>query len=269
MIPNTSDAATPHRRHERLIDRHFGGRSAPAPERELREHLVGCARCRDYYDRHLLLAAAEPGQAVPLAERLARGLGLPAASSRGSKARLWWAAALPAALGVTIAVLVALPAHVAAPLQARGAGTSPGGQLLAYEVSDAGSARPLPQRIAPDSALAFAYANVDRKQRLLVFAIDEQRRVYWYHPAWTNAAEDPVAMTLQADTALHEIPERIKHHLGPGRLQIFGVFTDDVLSVRAVERTVAAAGDDVSGALRRLAPDAELAHFEVNVAGAP
>src|SRR3712207_2020306 len=63
----------------RLVDAHFGrGGLPPRRERALREHLPGCTTCRARYERHLLLA--EVDRSIPGAqERLARGLGLPAA----------------------------------------------------------------------------------------------------------------------------------------------------------------------------------------------
>jgi len=57
------------------IDAHFAGRGAVARERGLREHCLGCAPCRAYYERHLLLAELNPS-ALGVRERLARGLGL-------------------------------------------------------------------------------------------------------------------------------------------------------------------------------------------------
>ena len=59
----------------RLIDRHFAARIRPAEELALRAHLPDCARCRTYYERHMLYAELVPGR-PRMAERLAVGLGV-------------------------------------------------------------------------------------------------------------------------------------------------------------------------------------------------
>jgi MFS family permease len=58
-----------------LVERHFAGTILPVEERSLRPHLPGCDPCRDYYERHLVLARLDP-EALSAQERLARGLGL-------------------------------------------------------------------------------------------------------------------------------------------------------------------------------------------------
>src|SRR4029079_4255923 len=71
----TSSAATaarlPDRRYRVLIDAHFRGEVPPGGERRMRLHLVDCADCRAYYDRHLRLALVDPQAALPANERLA------------------------------------------------------------------------------------------------------------------------------------------------------------------------------------------------------
>src|SRR5881394_1442078 len=96
----TADTATANPAREcratrSAIDAHFRGRPASGAERRMRQHVSGCAACRSYYERHLLLAAADPGAALPPHERLARGLGL--AATTGVSARSGWRWALGAA----------------------------------------------------------------------------------------------------------------------------------------------------------------------------
>ena len=90
-----------------LVDRHFQGRIQPDDEVALRAHLGDCQLCRKRYDRHIplgdLTRRAGLG-ARPLAreDRLALGLGLPAAGSRGplGAAGSWPALGLGLALGM-------------------------------------------------------------------------------------------------------------------------------------------------------------------------
>ena len=58
-----------------LMRAHFGLDISSGRERQLRLHLVECAECSAWYERHLLVASLDPK--APSAERrLAVGLGL-------------------------------------------------------------------------------------------------------------------------------------------------------------------------------------------------
>ena len=58
-----------------LIDAHFRGRVSAAQEQAMREHLIHCDDCREYYKRMLLLADLDP-KGLDSQTRLARGLGV-------------------------------------------------------------------------------------------------------------------------------------------------------------------------------------------------
>ncbi|MEP6652628.1 MAG: hypothetical protein ABJA82_04690 [Myxococcales bacterium] len=131
-----------------------------------------------------------------------------------------------------------------ADFEPRGASSGPGSQLLVYEVPRAAAPRPAITEMQADSALAFAYTNIGHKARLMVFAVDENRRVYWYHPAWRSAEDEPVAIEIERDDAVHEIPQAISHAFSGRCLQVFGVFTDQALSVREMETSIARAPSD-------------------------
>jgi hypothetical protein len=278
-----SGDAAPHRRQRRLIDGHFSGRGSPAGEREMRQHLVGCADCRGHYGRRLRLAALDPEVALPARERLARGLGLAAAGA--GAARGWRAGALSLSAAAGVAMLaLALLGHRAslraplrvpldAPSAARGGPAAPRGQLLAYEIAPGGAARPALSAVRSGSALAFAYANIAHKRRLMVFAVDGERRVYWYSPAWQRAAENPVAVDIAQDDAIHELPQAITHRFGRGgtaaRLQIFGVFLDRPMSVREMEALVAGAAAAEPGRIRLAVPGGEVTSLDLRLVDGP
>jgi hypothetical protein len=119
--------------------------------------------------------------------------------------------------------------------------------------------------LGAESGLAFAYANMGRKQRLMVFAVDEGRRVYWYHPAWRSPAEDPTAVAIERDDALHEIPQAVAHRFAGRRLQLFGVFLDRALSVRAMEGLVARAPADERGRIELGVAGADVTRLDLNL----
>jgi hypothetical protein len=62
--------------------------------------------------------------------------------------------------------------------------------------------------------------------------------VYWYHPAWSNPAEDPVAISIASGQDLVELKEAVSHEIQGNSLKIYAFFTDEPLSVRSVEKTI-------------------------------
>jgi len=231
----------------RLVDAHFAGRLDPSGERHLRAHLPDCAECRARYERHLALAALDP-QTAPAAERLAGGVGL---GRRGSRTG-WWVGAPLAAAAAAAVVLLALGGPADDGFTSRGDGA--GGSAAVLRVwrivtpSEPGGPR-APQRLVdgaalrPGDELAFAYENPGARAFLLVYGVDDRGAVYWYHPAWEDAAGSPRAVAIDAGPALHELPEAVRHDLGGARLWIHAVFTDEPLDVRAVEALVATLDD--------------------------
>jgi hypothetical protein len=265
---NLLTAPAPHRRERRLIDAHFEGQSSPRVERNMRGHLVGCADCRAYYDRRLLLADVNPKTAILPRDRLAAGLGFRIGPDHRRVDRRRWAVAAPMVLACLVAVVAIGRRDRGPEWQTRGhhAQTS---QLLAYEVSSGGASRQASEQIGSDSGLAFAYANIAHKGHLLVFAVDETRHVYWYHPAWNDAASDPTAIPIEADEAVHEIPQSVFHKFRGHHLEVFGAFVDSPLSVRQVEAAIARAPVDAVGRLALNLPGAELTRFELSLVSGP
>jgi hypothetical protein len=254
------------RRYRHLIEAHFRGQISTGGEREMRVHLVSCDDCRAYYDRHLSLARLDPQAALPAAERLARGLGL-SPPRLGGRDRRRWLALAAAATACAVGVLVVARGGEPTEPQPRG-GAAPGSQLLVYEVAKGTATHPVGAELRADRALAFAYANIGHKQRLMVFAVDEDRRVYWYHPGWQSPAEDPTAIVIERDDAFHEIPQSIAHRFGGRRLQLFGVFLDRALSVREMEALVARAPADSRGRIQLDVAGADVTQLELDLVAA-
>jgi len=215
----------------RLVDNHFRCGIAPRRETQLRAHLATCGSCHRRYERYLLLAQLD--RSIASAEdRLAYGLGL------APRRRAW---SRPMAMAVGLAtVLIALWAWPAAQpaYVARGSRTVDSAQALyVYRIAPGCAPQPLVNGlIVNGDELAFAYLNRAGWSRLLVYAVDEDGRIYWYHPEWTDAAAASVAVRIEGGSARHELPEAIAQPLPRGPGEIHAVFTDDAVSVQSIER---------------------------------
>ena len=216
--------------HARLVDLHFSLRIAPEGERALRAHLGGCDACRGRYRRQLLLARLDPG-AASAQERLGRGLGL-----RSPARRRHWLALI----GATAAAAAALAFWPRADADFTPRGTPASlPAVVVYRIDGGGSAQPAGRAIAPSDELAFAYRNPQGRKFILVFGVDEHQHVYWYHPAWTDAAQDPAAVPIRAGADLTELSEAIAHPIDGTRLTIRAVLLDRPVRVREVEDRLA------------------------------
>ena len=219
----------------RLVDRHFSLRIRPREERTLRAHLTGCQTCAARYERYLALAPLDP-RAASAQSRLAVGLGLQRRHAPRAVPVLT-AAAVCALLAAT--VLLRPSSRGGARYAPRGGDAS---RLFIYRVPAGEAPTPVDHRISSHDELAFAYENGTGRRRLLVFAVDEHRHVYWYHPAWDDPAADPVAIAISTAAGVHELPEAIGHAYDGSELMLYALFTDEALSVRTVEQWIAAAG---------------------------
>jgi hypothetical protein len=255
-----------HRRARDVIADHFAGAGRPAAEQEMRAHLPTCSDCHAFYERHLLLASLDPA-GVPIKTRLARGLGI---NQLGVPRRAFFgwlslcgaaAAALllmintrgtpgesgPAARRVTSAT-PALAEPSGAGVASRGpmkvpVARAPEVQVYRIFTGRLGSntSEKADDFIYAGDELAFAYRNPARKGRLLVFAVDEHGHVYWYHPGWSDAGQNPTAVPISAEPGLHELPAAVLHKFDGERIMIHALFTDRELSVRQIEAAVASA----------------------------
>jgi hypothetical protein len=248
----------PHLRERRSIDRHFSGRITAAAEVALRNHLGACPDCRDYYDRHAQLAQIDP-QSLPVQERLGAALGFAPASPVQAAWRRWALVLAPVAATalVVLAVRWRPAADPASEFTARSARVEPA--LYAYRVSH-GRPAPLAARMAPGDELAFAYENPTRYQRLIVAAVDDQGSVFWYHPDPEVSAR---AVPIAQAPGRHELPVAIRHDYRGHSLRIFGIFSNQSLSVADVRPLLGPSG--CSG-LRRQLPAVDIACVEQVVA---
>jgi hypothetical protein len=225
-----------------FIGRHFEGTLAPRDERAMREHLKTCGDCRRFYERHLLLARLDP-EALSPEDRIGRGLGIRKARSRW----VTWAAASTTTVAAAAAALVFL-AHGTrdAGFTARGAGlstTASESQVFVYDVRGRPRALLSGDTIGRGDELALAYENGAGKKRLMVFAVDEHRHVYWFYPAWQSERDDPAAVTIASDATRHELPDAVRHTFDGGKVDLHALFLDTPTTVKQVEALVAQQAD--------------------------
>ncbi len=223
------------------IAAHFAGRISPDGERKMRAHLTRCAPCTRRYERHLLLAELEPS-ALDAQERLGRGLGVlrrtvPTRTAAGA----WMAAAALCGLAA-----IARPASLVpqGEFVARGSPPREETSLEVYHAQSGHSFDVARASIRATDELAFAYTNPAAYPYLVVCAVDEHGRVYWYHPAWTSTAEDPDSVRIEDGRAVRELPEAITQGIEGHEIRIVAVFSARPLHVREVERVLSARGAD-------------------------
>jgi hypothetical protein len=274
-------------------DRHFSGRLTPPEEHAARLHLPSCPECRQRYERNLLLARLRPGS-LETYERLGRGLGL---VSRWRPASLRGAAWVIPALAALVLVVERdalreslrqseAPANIAAEATFTARGTTPGSSFSVHRLrKPAPAAAPGPsgapeslealgRSVRAEDELVFSYVNVTPDRWLLIFGVDELSNVYWYHPAWSDARENPSALRADATGKPQTLPEAIAHPFKGRRLTLYSVLAPSPLTVRQVEDQLSRAstgpGDgeavDVVGLFTRQGASAErLEVLEVEV----
>ena len=231
------------------VDAHFAGMIAPEDERAMRAHLGTCDDCRTRYRRRLVFAKLDP-EALPADVRIARGLGLRKRQRRVMRL------ALPTA-GALLTMAAAILLFVRGPHGQLGDGFTSRGPsdgrppgiadvgappLRVYRVpSKEKGANPIPifDALHRDDELAFAYENADGKKYLMIFAVNEHGRVYWFYPGWTVPAENPRAIAIDEEPGIHALPDAIAHRFEGSELDVHALFVDEPTSVRQVEEAIA------------------------------
>jgi hypothetical protein len=93
--------------------------------------------------------------------------------------------------------------------------------------------------IRANDGLLLAYSNPTAHLRyLMIFAVDRSGRVYWYHPAFERAGEDPAAVAIRTQAFGVELGDEIHQALPPGPLTMFALFLPQPRTVLEVEAMV-------------------------------
>lgn len=228
--------------HTRRVDRVFGdGAIAPGSARRLRAHLADCERCQRRYHRQLLAEAALPDGEARAADRLWREVRV-VARDRAALDRPWWIPGAFALAGIAVLLVIrARPAPEAFLPRGSTDVTAAPPALHVFRAVTGSAAEPLPDHVRSGDGLLFAYSNPTRAYSyLMVFAVDEQRRVYWYYPAYQRPGDDPEAIPIEAGREGVELNEVIRQPLPAGRVRLVSLFLSRPLRVLAVEAAVAA-----------------------------
>lgn len=191
----------------------------------------------------LLGSLRSPPRLDPAADaRLERRIAEVASGPRTSQRRWFWLA-VPAALAVTFFAVEYRQPPTGQEGRARGSRhataltpATPLPQLLPFRIREGGGSEPLGNVIARHDELAFAYRTDGTDRRVLVFARDQNGRVYWYHPAWTSPSENPEAVPLSRQAGTHELPAAVSHSFQGNEVEICAVFTSEPLRAREAEQ---------------------------------
>jgi hypothetical protein len=235
-----------------LIDQYFHGRLSPERSHAMFEALQDDEEAQAYFERRQLLADLDPS-AGDAAARIGQSLGFSVPTPEPERSPLLsWLPGL-SIVGAAAAVLFfVVPADTdprpppSDGFTARGNGTVDAGlkaDVVAYRIFSTGQEQTSVEvsgSIAAADELAFAYVNPTGKQHLMIWGVDEGGAVYWYHPAWTDAADNPAAVPVRRARTLTELPEAIAHDVAGQQLSLFALLTDERPTVRDVEATLRA-----------------------------
>jgi hypothetical protein len=125
--------------------------------------------------------------------------------------------------------------------------------VTAYRVP-VGEAQKPPQRVSGrvrrGDGLLFSFDNLGPAPfaYLMIFAVDGAGEVYWFHPAYEDAAADPVSLLIQAagnsaggrerGQSAIELLDLVHHDYPAGGLALYGLFTRAPVRVSTVEAAI-------------------------------
>jgi hypothetical protein len=235
---------TSHDDLRRLVDWHFGKGLSLTNEARLRNHLPACADCREAYE---VYQAAErlDAKALGPCKRLATALGLPADVRWPRRRVLRWGIGTLSGVGAMTLLLIATSSTPSTEL---GRENAPRGnpienaeplEVTVFRVKGEWESIRVKDVVSPRDELAFAYRNEVGKSFLMIFAIDGAGHLVWYHPAWTDPADNPTAVPITKQVGFKELPEAVRQSLQGPSLTVHALFMEKALDVREVEARAA------------------------------
>jgi hypothetical protein len=242
------------------LSQYLDGELSQNRAREVEEHLAGCSECqRQRQELAHILGALAPGPGEfdesSLADDVLRRVRSPDARAAEGRARPWWrqwfmlpgAAALAAAAAAVLVVTAPWSGQEGPPRErapefvARGKSHGASEQWLkiwVFRRSRSGQGyEEVGATIQPNDRLIFGYLNTrGNYQYLMIVAVDRDGHLYWYHPGYERASEDPQSIRIQPGR--HELPVEIEHDLPEGGLRLFAIFTRRPLRVSEMEKLI-------------------------------
>ena len=121
--------------------------------------------------------------------------------------------------------------------------------LNVFRLSGNAEPEPLGETLRVEDGLLFSYSNLGPEpfSRLMIFAVDATGRIYWYYPAFLDERDDPKGIAIEKGASRAPLHEVIAHPYREGALAIFGLFSDDPLTVSEVEAAVRRGAKDRAG----------------------
>jgi hypothetical protein len=112
--------------------------------------------------------------------------------------------------------------------------------IEAFRMRGSGAPVSLGDEVRKSDYLILTYTNLGVRpyDYLMIFAVDEQGEVYWFHPAYTQKGEDPLSIKIAKGADRVELREQVRHDYPEGKLWIYGLFTRKPLGVSSVEQMV-------------------------------
>lgn len=252
LLHGLTSSLAPHH----LVDRHFAGENGAWSERRMWRHFRRCGDCRTRYRTRSMLEALEPGGGEEARQRLGRVLFKePRRALAMVAVPLTFGAALAAwtlvPRGVGEKARASLGAEVESPgFQSRGGTTEPvarGPAFAIVRVPDANKVRAMASPVRAgsivhgDEPLAFTYQNPLSPpfEYLMIFAVDDAGKVFWYWPAWTEVESTPTSIPISLTTGPRELAQAVRQPLARGGLTMMALFSMHPHNVREVEAAVA------------------------------
>jgi hypothetical protein len=212
------------------IDRYFAGELDEHARQQLGKHLSVCEECRAYYEGTELVV-----QPVPRNIRSMIGSAIFLLFVVGGIGLLFL---LPEEPPETEAQIIEVERYLQAQDRDREKEAvrqkSPA-RLWVYRRAPVGQPMPIENELKPDDELSFKYENASGWEYLLVFAVDEHDRMYWYYPGWGDEETNPAAVAIAPKDKPTELPPTVNHRFEGTWITLYAIFTHRVLTVRDIE----------------------------------
>lgn len=104
-----------------------------------------------------------------------------------------------------------------------------------------GTYRRVTQTISSSASLAFRYKDYSKKpyKYLMILAIDEKARVFWYYPPYVNRNANPKSIEIEGKKGRFQLPDEVSHNYDAGMIDVIAIFSRQPLTVHEVERNIA------------------------------
>ncbi|HEX2733805.1 MAG TPA: hypothetical protein VHM70_19480 [Polyangiaceae bacterium] len=188
--------------------------------------------------RDLLSAPAPELDGIDLVRGVKQALLVPAPARR-ARFNAWVVSGLAAAAGIVLAVGILArerdeefrPKAALTPEAERWAG------VQVHHLTQAGKAERIGAVLQKQEALAFSYTNGGPMpfEYLMIFAVDAQRQVHWFYPAYQVLGTDPESIQIGKGVTEQLLPDIIRQPFATGELTFHALFSRHPQRVLEVE----------------------------------